>query len=145
VIWDACGTGVKRSHQEADNGFVQIAGNRLRLRSGWGLVVLAALLVTVLVIASSRYWYTPTTSDAVVNDTAHTVALDNCEDTVVVIAPGQTQSVAPFVHGPGCSVYEGTTNVGPASGCLEFPERNGSVLAGQTVRVSEARSGACSD
>ena len=106
----------------------------------WLVVAAAVGLVVLVALTTSRFWYTPTTTASVVNDTSRTVALDNCDDALVVIGPGQTSGVAPFSHGtPGCTVFVGRTDLGGPSGCLVFPMRQGAVIRGSTVRVSSAR------
>ena len=92
-------------------------GDRRR-RWPWVLVGVA-LCLSVGLAVSSRYWYTPTTSASVINNSSAVYSLDNCEDFQVTIAPGQSAQVQPFsdVH-HGCTVYRGRTDLGPPIGCL---------------------------
>jgi hypothetical protein len=102
-------------------------------------VLWSALLVLILLVAvlTSGFWYTPTTSGTVVNDTSSTWSVANCADYLVTLAPGQSQLVEPFVRASsGCTVYRGRNDQGKPFGCLIFPRNNGGVIGGSRVRLS---------
>lgn len=112
-----------------------MAGNR---KWRWGLLVVgAALLLGGALALTSHYWYTPTTSASVVNDESSVYSLDNCEDSLVTIAPGQSEQVQPFSdQHHGCTVYRGRTDSGFPVGCLVFPSDRGVVLTGSHIELS---------
>ena len=86
---------------------------------------------------TARYWYTPTTSASVINNRSAVYSLDNCEDSRVTIAPGQSAQVQPYSdEHHGCTVYRGRSDLGPPIGCLVFPANHGAVLAGSHVKLS---------
>jgi hypothetical protein len=102
-------------------------------------LVWSALIVVILlaVFLTSRFWYTPTSSGTVVNDTSSTWSLSNCEDYLVTLVPGEKQSVEPFVSADnGCTVYRGRNDLGKPVGCLVFPHKNGNVIGGSEMKMS---------
>jgi hypothetical protein len=100
----------------------------------WSSLVAVILLVAVL---TSRFWYTPTSSGTVVNDTSSTWTLSDCEDYLVTLVPDEQQSVEPFVNAHnGCTVFRGRNDLGKPVGCLVFPHKDDNVIGGSKVKVS---------
>jgi hypothetical protein len=124
---------MRRAFGLKQNG--NVAGNR---KGRWPVVLVGAVLLLAGTVAlTARYWYTPTTSALVVNDESTVYSLDNCEDYLVTLAPGQSEHVQPFSdEHHACTVYRGRSNLGSPVGCLVFPSVQGAVLGGSHVKLS---------